>query len=153
MSIAPVNKLLEAFEQLIIAAFPEGRVDINRVRSLSDDQAELPFFNVRLEADQPLSGGNTFDSLSAVLNISVEIFDKGVDSRELIARMVEYRSRLHAALMPIGALDLAFAREVGWLGANEPQMDATGKDVSAVITTRWQVAYSFNRDDPNDTAE
>lgn len=146
---APVNLILEEFTRCVREAFPEGTADCNRVRSLSDEQRELPFFNVKQGGCDPLAGGNTFDSLSAVLNVTVEIFAKGADSKELLATLNEYVVRTHAAVMPLRSLQLSFVREVGWLGQSEPLTDAAGVDVSAQIDAKFQVSFDFNRDNPN----
>ncbi len=146
---APVNRILDEFTRCVRAAFPEGTVETNRARSISDDQRELPFLNVKQGAVDPLAGGATFDTLSAVLNVTVEIFAKATDSKELLATLNEYVVRTHAAVMPLLSLQLSFVREVGWLGQSEPLTDVGGVDVSAQIDAKFQVAFDFNRDNPN----
>ncbi len=146
---APVNLILEDCRRCLGVAFPDATVDINRARSLSDDQRELPCLNIKQGSVDPLAGGNTFESLSAALNLTVEIYDKGTDSKELIARLNEHAIRAHVALVPLGSVLLPFVPEVGWLGHGEPSTDAVGVDVSAQLDVKFQVAFNFDRDNPN----
>lgn len=146
---APVNLILEEFTRCVRVAFPEGTADTNRARSISDEQRELPFFNVKQGALDPLSGGHTFETLAGVLNVTVETFAKATDSKELLGTLNDYVVRMHAAVIPLQSLQLPFVREVGWLGQSEPLTDVGGVDISAQIDAKFQVAFDFNRDNPN----
>lgn len=139
----PANTILDELERVIRAEMVEGRTDINRYRSVSEDRKELPFFNVKQAAIDPLPSASTFDQLGAVFNFAVDIYDKGRDSKDVILGLNQYAVRLFAVLMKPRALNLP-PYQMGWSGTSEPNVDTNSTGVAVELKTRWQLRFNFD---------
>lgn len=148
----PNLAILEAFAARIRTVMDTGVVEIERDRGVAEEECEVPLINVCLGSEDPAKGA-TMDDLAAIVNIRVFITDVAKTKLEVVTQISQIRSRLHRVLFPKGALGLPFKYSMGWLGATERQFDVSGVGAASEVETRWQVYYTFPRDNPDAALE
>jgi len=132
----------------VLAANPSLRatVEVNRVRSLSEEQQELPALTVNYGADVP-DESESFEGLGSAVEILLSAFCAGDSETEVLERLLELRSQSHLALMANMSLGLSFLWEIRYGGADAPVLQQ-GERMLGAQTSRWSARYLMDNDDP-----
>ncbi len=141
-----VQQILNAAGAVLGANPALGLVEINRVRSLSEEQQEVPALTVNYGADTP-DESETFESLGSAVEMLLSAYCAGDSETEVLERLLEMRAQSHLALLADMSLGLPFLWEIRYGGADAPLLQQ-GERMLGTQTSRWVARYQMDNDDP-----
>lgn len=143
-----VQQILDAMAAALVANTNlRATVEVNRVRSLGEDQAELPALTVNYGADSPDEGAQDHRDIGSAVEIRLGAYVAGDTETDVLVDLLALRTESHKAIRVQKTLGLAFVWEVVYAGADEPQI-AQGERTFGAQTCRWTVRYVMDDDDP-----
>jgi hypothetical protein len=142
-----VQQILNAAAAALSANASLGAiVEVNRVRSLSEEQAELPVVTVNYGADAPDDGD--LDSFRSTIEVHLTAVCTGESETEVLSRLLDIRTQCHIALMADMSLGLSFVWHTAYGGADAPFLQQAERMLGS-LTARWGVRYIMNISDPS----
>lgn len=121
-------------------------VEVNRTRSLGEDQDEVPALTINYGADSPDDAQDQTDIASGI-EIELTAYVAGDSESDVLQALLELRTQSHISLMADMTLGLSFLWELRYGGADKPQVVQAERMLGAQ-TCRWTARYLMNSDDP-----
>lgn len=122
-------------------------VEVNRVRSLSEEQAEFPALTVNYGTDSPTEVVGDFESIGSALELILTAFFVGETEQEVLEGLLSLRTQTHISLMADQSLGLSFVSQITYGGADAPVLQQAERMLGAQ-TFRWTPHYTMNIDSP-----
>jgi hypothetical protein len=142
-----VQQILEAAAAVCIANTNlVALVEVNRIRSLAEEEQELPALTINYGPDAP-DESETFESLGSAIEIVTTAYCAGDTEQEVLASLLQMRSQVHVSLMADMSLGLPFLWEIRYGGADAPLV-VQGERTLGSLTCRWNARYQMDNDDP-----
>jgi len=142
-----VQQILEATAVALQAnAGLSAIIETNRVRSLSEDQAELPAVTVNYGADSPEEGDQ--ENFGSALEMEFAAYCAGDSETEVLLNLIEMRTQCHISVMAaFKAGSLPGVWDIAYGGADKPLVQQAER-MSGAQTCRWSARYRMDNDDP-----
>lgn len=142
-----VQQIVNAAAGLIAAnASLRATVEVNRVRSLADEQPDSPCVTVNYGGDVPDEAQDQRDIASAV-EILLTAYAFGDSETDVLQSLLDMRTQTHVALMADMTLGLSFVWETRYGGAEPPQLQQAER-VCGAQSSRWTVRYLMDASTP-----
>jgi hypothetical protein len=150
-----VHRALQVLNALAAALI--ARTDLaaavlpNRAVSLSEDDQELPAVCPRIAADDALNdrGVTNLSFIDSQLTIVVGLYARASTEADLVLELMRLRSAVHRGVMADQTFGLSFVVGTLYLGAAEPELDASGAMLAGRVDCSFAVEYRMNVTDPD----
>ena len=113
-------------------------VEVNRVRSLAEEQAELPALTVNYGADTPEDSDQ--ESFRSAIELLFTSYVAGDSETEVLDALLEMRRQVHISLMADISFGLSFVWDIAYGGADAPVLQQ-GERMYGAQTCRWNSRY------------
>jgi len=142
-----VQQILDAAAAVCIAN-PNlvALTEVNRIRSLAEEEQELPALTINYGPDAP-DESETFESLGSSLEMVFTAYCAGDTEQEVLTTLLQMRSQVHISLMADMSLGLLFLWEIRYGGADAPIV-VQGERTLGALTCRWNARYQMDNGDP-----
>lgn len=140
------QQIVEAVAAALTAnADLRAQVEFNRVRSLSEVDAELDALTVNYGADTPEEAD--LESFRSSLEVVLTFYCTGATEREVLEKLLELRRQSHISMMADFTFGLAFVWHTAYAGADAPALQMADRIIGS-LTSRWLARYLMNISDP-----
>jgi hypothetical protein len=142
-----VQQIIDAAATVMRAnASLQATVEVNRVRSLGEDQGETPALTINYGGDSPDEAQNQSNFASAI-ELEFAAYVSGDTEPEVLESLVEMRRQVHRSIMADFTLGLPFVWDITYGGADKPATVQAERMLGAQ-TSRWTFRYLMDSDDP-----
>lgn len=141
-----VQQILNAAAAVLGADANLPTPEVNRVRSLSEEQIEVPALTVNYGADSP-DDAQDQSNIASAIEIRVSAYVAGDSETDVLSSLLDIRARSHVALMADMTLGLPFVWHLTYGGADEPFLQQ-GERMYGSQTSRWTARYLMDSDSP-----
>lgn len=123
-----------------------AKVEVNRVRSISEAADELPAFLVNFGSDTA-DDSSDMQSFRSSLEVVLTAYCMGDNEADVLSQLLELRRQSHIAMMDDMTFGLSFVWDTAYGGADPPVIQRSERAIGA-LTSRWFVRYILNFSDP-----
>jgi hypothetical protein len=123
----------------------------NRLLTLSEQDQELPAVCPRIAEDNALTdrGVTNLSFIDSQLTIVIALYARASTEAELVLELMRLRSVVHRGVMADRTFGLPFVVGALYLGAAEPELDASGAMLAGRVDCSFAVEYRMNVTDPD----